>query len=98
MTDAPYDFNTYFRLIQSFFALAFHGIAVYFFVGTAKRVFQSSYGDMSPLLRTFLVLWIVEGILSFPYSVTIPLWWFPSLRAVLTEEWYYWVGSNVQIC
>lgn len=85
------EFNSYFRLVQSFFALVFHAIALYLFVNTSKRVFKSKSGDMSLMLKTFLVLWMIENVISFPYSIYIPLTWISS--DVFSHRYHLWVSK-----
>lgn len=85
------EFNFYFNLVQSILALVFHAIALSLFGSTFKRVFKSKSGDMSLMLKTFLVLWMIENILSFPNSIYVLLQWISP--DVFGFRYHLWVSK-----
>lgn len=69
------DFNRYFRLFQAVTAFAFHSASLCLFLSTAKRIFK---GDMSIMLKIFLLVWIVEDVAALPYGAFNAVFWRPT--------------------
>lgn len=95
-------FWTIFRYVSyvQFLTLPFHAVAMWIFIGVARRVFRSTSGEMSLVLKAFIVLWIIESLLSFPHTFHIVLGEIPGLRESLGIgfgpffEWHFWVSRR----
>ncbi|KAH7696459.1 hypothetical protein AAVH_36469, partial [Aphelenchoides avenae] len=65
------DYDVAMRVLRPATTLLLHSVALFFFVQTLHRVTRnkSYFGDVSFLLKAFLLLWSAESLSALPTSL-----------------------------
>lgn len=71
-------YTTRFRIFQSASAFFCHTVSLALLLRITKRLFRANSSDVSPMLKTFFVIWIIEDLLAIPYSIVITAFWRPA--------------------
>lgn len=74
---------------QAGLAFFLHSASLLMFLRVGRRVFRAHSNDVSIMMKTFIVVWIIEDLMAVPYTLFVTCFWRPK------ELEYYWDTSEI---
>lgn len=86
------------RIPRNFLNFFFHSVAFVLFFEAAKRIFKAPSSDTSPILRLFVLYWMMDNAVSLPICIYDLLSLIPNIWTWDdASPYWFWVRKHMQL-